>query len=65
MKATVKLSNVQPPIAPPASIIRTAPGTVANPPPPALLDAVPTQFCWALLGVSALLLLIQIWIYFS
>ena len=66
MKATVKLTPVRPPSAPPAGVIRPAPPTsVANLPKPGLIEAVPTQFCWALLGVSALLLLIQLWTYFS
>ena len=66
MKATVKLAPIRTPSAPPAGIIRPAPPTsVANLPKPGLIEAVPTQFCWALLGVSALLLFTQLWTYFS
>ena len=31
----------------------------------AMLDAIPMSICWALLGVSAVILIIQIWTYFS
>ena len=65
MKATVKLGTTQPPSAPPISSIRTAPPAVAPVPPVALVESVPATFCWALLGVSALTLLIQLWTYFS
>jgi hypothetical protein len=66
MKATVKLTPLRTPSAPPAGVVRLAPPTlVANLPKPGLIEAVPTQFYWALLGVSALLLCIQLWTYFS
>jgi hypothetical protein len=66
MKATVKLAPIRTPSAPPAGVIRPAPPTsVANLPKPGLIEAGPTQFCWALLGVSALLLFTQLWTYFS
>ena len=31
----------------------------------AMLDAIPMSICWALLGVSTVILIIQIWTYFS
>ena len=65
IKAAVKLSNVQPASVPLASAIRTAPPVVANLPPKGLGESVPAQLCWALLGISALTLLIQLWNYFS
>ena len=66
MKATVKQTPIRHPGAPPAGVIRAAlPPSVANSPKPGLIEAVPTQFCWALFGVSALLLFIQLWTYFS
>jgi hypothetical protein len=66
MKATVKLTPIRPPGAPAAGGIRAAlPPSVANLPKPGLIEAVPTQFCWALLGASALLLFMQLWTYFS
>jgi hypothetical protein len=64
MKATVRLGNVQPASVPSAGVIRTAPPLVASPPPAGLVESVPLQLCWALLGLSALALLIQLWTYF-
>jgi len=58
IKATVRLTPIQPPSAPP-------PPAVAKQPAPGLLESVPMPFCWALLGVSAVTLLTQLWIYFS
>jgi hypothetical protein len=65
MKAAVKLSNVQPASVPLASVKRTAPPVVANPPPKGLGESVPAQLCWALLGISVLTLFMQLWNYFS
>jgi hypothetical protein len=31
----------------------------------AMMDAIPMPTCWTLLGVSAVILIIQIWTYFS
>ena len=39
--------------------------SVANSPSQRLVQSVPVLFCWALLGISALSFLIQLWIYFS
>lgn len=58
IKATVRLTPIQPPSAPP-------PPAVANQPAPGLLESVPMPFCWALLGISAVTLLTQLWTYFS
>lgn len=65
MKATVRLSNVQPTARPPAAGIHSAPSAVANQQPARLVDSVPTPLCWAILGIAALSLLIQLWTYFS
>jgi hypothetical protein len=65
MKATVKLGAIQPPKAPPVGAIRQMPTAVAPVPPVALVESVPVTFCWALLGISALTLIIQLWTYFS
>jgi hypothetical protein len=65
MKATVKLGTVQPAGVPSAPFIRSAPPAVANPRPQGLVETVPTQLCWVLLGISALILLIQLWTYFA
>ena len=65
MKATVKLSAIQPTPVPTVGVVRTARLPVATPPPVGLVESVPAAFCWALVGVSALTLLIQLWTYFS
>ena len=39
--------------------------SVANSPPQRLVQSVPVLFYWALLGISALSFLIQLWTYFS
>jgi hypothetical protein len=66
MKATVKLSGPAPSSAPPAGVIRTAPPpAVATTPPAGLVESVPMPLCWALVGISALTLLLQLWTYFS
>jgi len=67
MKSTVKLTPIQPPPLGPAvgGIRTTPPPEVANPLSPGLVESVPTQLCWALVGISALILLIQLWTYFS
>ena len=65
MKATVRLSPIQPPSAPAPAVVRSAPPPVANPPASGLVESVPMPFCWALLGGSALVFLIQLWIYLS
>jgi hypothetical protein len=67
MKATVRLGAIQAPTAPAGAGIRaTAPAVeVATPALAGLVDSVPIALCWGLLSVSALLLLIQLWSYFS
>ncbi len=67
MKSTVKLTPIAPaPLPSNAGGVRTtAPAKVANPGSAGLFASVPTRLCWALLGISALILLIQLWIYFS
>lgn len=65
MKATVRLSAGAPSSSAPAGVIRTAPVQVANVPTAGLVESVPMPICWALLGISALTLLIQIWTYLA
>jgi hypothetical protein len=65
MKATVRLTTAPPTAIPPAEIFRSAPLPVASPAPRGLVDSIPTAVCWALLSVSVLALLIQLWTYFS
>lgn len=67
MKATVRLSPIQPPSAPAAAVVRTASPAVkvAEAATPELVELVPMPLCWALLGISALVFVIQLWIYLS
>jgi len=48
----------------PAASAPETPLTVA-PETPMATDQIPKPLCWALLGVSAAILIIQIWSYFS
>jgi hypothetical protein len=50
------------PVHPPASGIQPAPVIITSK-PLAPLDAIPRPLCWAVLGISALIFLIQIWNY--
>jgi len=65
MKAAVKPGSVQRGSVPLAPIIRAASPALANSPDKGLAALAPAQLCWALLGVSALTLLLQLWNYFS
>jgi hypothetical protein len=64
-KAAVKPGSVHPGSVPLASIIRAASPSVANSPAKGLGALAPAQLCWALLGISVLTLLVQLWNYFS
>jgi hypothetical protein len=70
MKKTQPLIDL-PPTDRPTISATVAPQTSATseyfpvPAPIRTIDAIPMQLCWALLGVSAAILLIQIWSYFS
>ena len=65
MKAAVKPGSVQRGSVPLAPIIRATSPALANSPAKGLAALAPAQLCWALLGVSALTLLLQLWNYFS
>jgi hypothetical protein len=62
MKKTQPLIAM-PPITPQSASIAVAPTGKAK--GSAMMDAIPMPTCWTLLGVSAVILIIQIWIYFS
>src|SRR6266581_8029632 len=62
---TVRMAKTQPLMAMPLSAAQAAPVKVADSSPEAITDSIPTAFCWALLGVSAVTFLIQLWTYFS
>jgi hypothetical protein len=62
---TVKMSKTQPLITAPEPMTQTAPifvepAVATNP-----IEAIPVPLCWMLAGLSALLFIIQLWIYLS
>ena len=63
MKKTQPLSTMPEPVKP------VTPITVAAPPQPMATESVespiPMALCWALFSVSAIVLIVQIWNYFS
>jgi hypothetical protein len=61
----VQMKKTQPLITMPESTPPSAPLTVATNDTSAIVDAIPTRLCWTLLGVSTVILIIQIWNYFS
>jgi hypothetical protein len=63
--AAVQMKRTQPLIAMPESTPPSAPLTAATNNTSAIVDAIPMRLCWTLLGVSTVILIIQIWNYFS
>lgn len=59
------MTKTQPLIAVPPPEIQGAPITVAFGDTVTKVDALPVSLCWGLVGVSAIILLIQIWSYFA
>jgi len=57
--------KTQPLITMPESTPPSAPLTVATNNTSVMVDAIPMRLCWTLLGVSTVILIIQIWNYFS
>jgi hypothetical protein len=66
MKKTQPLSTMPEPVAP-VSPIKVAPAPVVAAPVEMepVEDTIPMSLCWALLGVSAIVLVVQIWNYFG
>jgi hypothetical protein len=62
---TVQIKKAQPLVTMPEITLQSAPLTVATKDTSATVDAIPMPLCWALLGVSTVTLIIQIWTYFS
>jgi hypothetical protein len=58
LKAAIKWGNARP-------AIRAVSPAVANPPARGLDALAPVQLCWALLSISTLTLIMQLWNYFS
>jgi hypothetical protein len=61
----VQMKKAQPLVAMPEITLQTPALTVATKDMSAMVNAIPTPFCWTLLGVSTVILIIQIWTYFS
>ena len=55
--------NILPRPPPPAATVQLPPGAVATSKAIDGFDSIPRWFCWGLLGLSALIFLIQIWNY--
>jgi hypothetical protein len=64
-KPAVNMTKTQPLIMRPAGSAPASPITVVTSRPVHGLDLVPRSYCWGLLSISAVILLIQIWNYFS
>ena len=62
---TVKMSKTQPLITAPDPGRETAPILIEPPDSTEVMESIPISLCWALVGVSALLFIIQLWTYFS
>ena len=62
---TVKMSKTQPLITAPEPNMETAPIFIEPPAPSDAIESIPVPLCWALVGVSALIFIIQVWTYFS
>jgi hypothetical protein len=60
----VRMNRTQPLITMPEITPQSAPLTVATKDTSAIVDAIPMPLCWTLLGVSTVILIIQIWNYF-
>lgn len=59
------MKKAQPLVTMPEITLQTPPLTVATEETSAMVDASPKPLCWTLLGVSTVILIIQIWTYFS
>ena len=60
----VQMMKTRPLITMPEITPKSAPLTVATKDTSAIVDALPMPLCWTLLGVSTVILIIQIWNYF-
>lgn len=63
--ATVKMSKTQPLITAPEPNTDTAPISIEAESASETIESIPVPLCWALVGVSALIFIIQVWTYFS
>ena len=63
--ATVKMSKTQPLITAPEPMSETAPISIEPEHSHETIESIPVPLCWALVGISALIFIIQVWTYFS
>jgi hypothetical protein len=63
--ATVKMSKTQPLITAPEPMRETAPISIEPASSSEAIESIPVPLCWALVGISALIFIIQVWTYFS
>lgn len=64
-RPAVNMTKTQPLIMHPRENAPASPAIVATSKVTDAFDSIPRSFCWGLLGISALIFLIQIWNYFS
>jgi hypothetical protein len=62
---TINMKKTQPLIKAPLAEVRNAPLLVSTPQAAAAIESIPRVLLWALLGVSLLVFLIQLWNYFT
>jgi hypothetical protein len=62
---TVKMAKTQPLIPAPPSSPQRAPITILPKLDTSVIDSIPQPLCWALLALSAIVFIVQVWIYFS
>ena len=61
----VQIKKAQPLVTTPEITVQNAPFAVATKDVGAMVNAIPMPLCWMLLGVSTVILIIQIWTYIS
>jgi hypothetical protein len=61
----VQMKKTQPLITMPETAPQSAPLKVATTQTGAIVDPIPMSLCWMVLGVSAMILIVQIWNYFG
>jgi hypothetical protein len=59
------MAKTQPLIPAPPSPPQRAPITVLPKVDTAIIDSIPQPLCWALLALSAIVFIVQLWTYFS
>jgi hypothetical protein len=60
-----QMKKAQPLVTMPEIALQTPALAVATKDTSAMVDAIPMPFCWTLLGVSTVILIIQVWTYLS